>query len=136
MGHELARHDVQVRLDSKGDIPSVCGGHVAMQQVIMNLLLNAERALVDADSTNREIRVRLREKNGGAEVMVRDFGPGIDKEIADRIFEPFVTTKQGNLGMGLAVCRRIVENQGGQLTLEHPEGGGARFRIWLPACRL
>jgi signal transduction histidine kinase len=136
MGHELARHDVQVRLDSKGDIPSVCGGHVAMQQVIMNLLLNAERALVDADSTNREIRVRLREKNGGAEVMVRDFGPGIDKEIADRIFEPFVTTKQGNLGMGLAVCRRIVENQGGQLTYEEPAGGGARFRIWLPACEL
>jgi signal transduction histidine kinase len=136
MGHELARHDVQVRFDSKGDIPSVCGGEVAMQQVIMNLVLNAERALADAQSTRREIRIRLRQKNGGAEIRVRDFGPGIDKDIADRIFEPFVTTKQGSLGMGLVVCRRIVENQGGQLTVEEPAGGGARFRIWLPACEL
>ena len=59
-----------------------------------------------------------------------------DKEIADRIFEPFVTTKQGNLGMGLAVCRRIIENQGGHLTIENQTKGGACFRAWLPACTL
>jgi signal transduction histidine kinase len=136
MKHEFERNGVRVRFESEHDVPTVCGGHVAIQQVMMNLLLNAERALVDDGSKNREIRIRLRRREGGAEVWVRDFGPGIDEGIRQRIFEPFVTTKKGNLGMGLVVCRRIVENQGGQLTFEHPEGGGARFRIWLPACRL
>jgi signal transduction histidine kinase len=136
MGHELQQNEVQVSFTREGDIPGVCGGHVAMQQVIMNLVLNAERAIVDSDSPNREVRIRLREHEGGAEIRVRDFGPGVDEEIRQQIFDPFVTTKNNSLGMGLVVCRRIVENQGGRLTLEHPEGGGARFRIWLPACKL
>jgi signal transduction histidine kinase len=135
MEHELQQNDVRVRFDSEGDIPDVCGGHVAIQQVIMNLVLNAERAVVDAHSTNREIRIRLREHNKGAEAWVRDFGPGVDEDIRQKIFDPFVTSKKGSLGMGLVVCRRIVENQGGQLTVEHPKGGGARFRVWLPACK-
>lgn len=136
MGNELQRHDVKVQFISKGDIPEVCGGQVAIQQVIMNLLINAMRAICDSQSPHRDIRIRVAESQGGAEVIVRDFGPGIDKEVEPRIFEPFVTTKDGSMGMGLVVCNRIVENQGGRLTAENPEGGGARFRVWLPACSL
>lgn len=136
MGEELKRQSIDVRLTTSGDVPTVCGGQVAIQQVIMNLVLNAERAIADSLTPQREIRIRLRERQGGAEIVVRDFGPGIDKEVRQRLFEPFVTTKAGSLGMGLVVCRRIVENQGGRLTAENPEGGGARFRVWLPACTL
>ena len=136
MGSELQRHSVKVQLISKGDIPEVCGGQVAIQQVIMNLLINAVRAIWDSQSPRREIRIHLAESQGGAEVVVRDFGPGIAEEIKQRIFEPFVTTKDDSMGMGLVVCTRIVENQGGRLTAENPEGGGARFRVWLPACSL
>jgi signal transduction histidine kinase len=134
MGAELQRYDISIKLIIRGNVPSVCGGHVAIQQVIMNLLLNAERAVRDANSRRREIRLRLVESEGGAEIVVRDFGPGIDEELKYQIFEPFMTTKKGNLGMGLAVCRRIVESQGGRLTAENADGGGARFRVWLPEC--
>ena len=134
LGAELGRHDISVKFTSEGDLPEVCGGQVAIQQVIINLLLNAVHAIRDANALRRVIWIRLMEQNGGAEVVVRDFGPGIDQEIRPRMFDPFVTTKKGNLGMGLAVCRRIIENHGGQLTAENAEGGGARFRFWLPAC--
>lgn len=136
MRDELDRNTITVQIVSKGEVPDVCGGHVAIQQVIMNLVLNAERAIQEANASRREIRIRLQEQQGGAEIVVRDFGPGIAEEVAQSIFEPFVTTKEGNLGMGLAVCQRIVENQGGRLTAENVEGGGARFRVWLPACKL
>lgn len=132
MGTELERHDISVRLTTQGDLPDVCGGHVAIQQVIVNLLLNAVHAIRDSNALRRVIWIRLNEQNGGAEVVVRDFGPGIDQKIRPRIFDPFVTTKKGNLGMGLAVCRRIIENHGGQLTAENAQGGGASFRFWLP----
>lgn len=135
MGHELDRNSISVRIHTQGNVPEVCGGQVAIQQVVMNLLLNAERAIVDANAPRRDIRVRLDEKQGGAEIIVRDFGPGIAEEVRQQLFEPFVTTKKGSLGMGLAVCQRIIENQGGQLTVENAKGGGAQFRVWLPACK-
>ena len=135
MGNELERHDIQVRIIKKGEVPEVCGGHVAIQQVIMNLLMNAEHAIRNAEVSRREIHLNLLASDGGAEVVVRDFGPGIDEEVRQKMFDPFVTTKIGSLGMGLAICRRIVENQGGRMTAENAPGGGARFRVWLPACK-
>lgn len=136
MAHELERNDIQARIIIKGKIPAVCGGQVAIQQVIMNLLVNAEHAVQNSDTKRREIRVLLAEDQGGAEIVVRDFGLGIDEEMRQKIFDPFVSTKKGSLGMGLAICRRIVENQGGRMTVENAQGGGARFRVWLPACQL
>jgi signal transduction histidine kinase len=136
MHHELQRQSIDVQLDVNGAIPEVCGGRVAIQQVVMNLVLNAARAILDANASRREIRIRVLEKQGGAEIVVRDFGPGIANEVEKRLFEPFVTTKERSLGMGLAVCQRIVENEGGQITVENAGGGGARFRVWLPACQL
>ena len=132
----MNRQSITIRLSSKGEVPEVCGGRVAIQQIIMNLVLNAARAIGDSNDGRREIRIQLLECNGGAEIVVRDFGPGIAEEVGQSIFEPFVTTRKGSLGMGLAVCRRIVENQGGRMSAANAEGGGARFRVWLPACKL
>ena len=136
MSVELSRHTITARLNTRGGIPKVCGGRAAIQQVILNLLWNAEHATRDANPSRREIWIGLSESQGGAEVVVRDFGAGIAEEVRHRLFEPFVTTKDGSLGMGLAICQRIVENQGGRLTAETAEGGGTRFRVWLPACTL
>ncbi len=136
MAPELDRHDIRVEFRTEGKLPNVCIGNVAIQQVVMNLVLNAKRAIQDGDALRRDIRVRVLESRGGAEIVVRDFGPGIAEEVRETLFEPFATTKMGSLGMGLAICRRIVENQGGRLTAENANGGGARFRAWLPACSL
>jgi signal transduction histidine kinase len=136
MDYELKKHFIGVQVTTRGNVPKVCGGYVAIQQVVMNLILNARQAILDSNASRRDIRIRLSGIQGGAEIVVRDFGPGIPDDVMQRLFEPFVTTKKGNLGMGLAVCRRIVENQGGRLTAENAEGGGARFRVWLPACTI
>lgn len=133
---EFKQHDISVCVDLMSRVPEVCGGRVAIEQIIMNLLLNAGRAVREAGALRREIHVELGGERGGAEIVVRDYGPGIDAEIQTRLFEPFVTTTDGSLGMGLVVCRRIVESQGGRITAENAEDGGARFRIWLPSCRL
>jgi signal transduction histidine kinase len=133
VNNELNENDVTVLFDHTGDVPAVSGGRVALQQVILNLLLNAEHAVRESQSPSREIRIHLREHRGGVEVEVRDFGPGIAEDVRHRLFDPFVSTKEGSLGMGLAVCRRIVEGQGGRLTAENAEDGGALFRMWLPA---
>jgi C4-dicarboxylate-specific signal transduction histidine kinase len=131
---EFEDHAVKVEIDSTGEIPLVRGGRIGVQQVILNLVLNAEHALLEASAPEPVIHIRLCASHGGAEVEVRDFGPGIANSVRHRIFEPFVSTKCDGLGMGLAISRRIVEAQGGSLTVDDVhEGGGALFRLWLPA---
>ena len=126
------RHRVQVRLDVRGEVPSVLGRRVALQQVILNLLLNAERAIRQAGSARREILVVLSGGDDGVLLEVRDWGTGLAEEVREKLFTPFVSTSERGLGMGLAVCRRIVEGHGGRLTGENADGGGARFVLWLP----
>lgn len=133
MRHEFDEHKITVRLGKSGHVPDVRAGRIALQQVILNLLFNAKQALQNSQASDRVIRLNLRENRGGAEVAICDSGPGIAEDVRSRMFDPFVTTKNGNLGMGLAICRRIVEAQGGKLTAENVEGGGACFRMWLPS---
>ncbi len=132
---DFGQNNVAVRFEKTGESPEVFGSRVALQQVLLNLLLNAANAIQDSQAPNREIRIKLGESHGGAEVEVRDFGPGIAEEVRKRLFEPFATTREDGLGMGLAICRRIVEAQGGRLTVDNVKDGGASFRIWLPAGR-
>lgn len=132
LSKEFETNDITVRLSTSGEIPDVNGGPVALRQVMLNLLINAVRALEEAPASRREIQVHLRELRGGVEVDVRDFGPGIAEEVRSLLFDSFVTTKNNSLGMGLAICRRIVEARGGSLVAESAEDGGARFRFWLP----
>ena len=130
---DFSSNDIRVRFEVSGEVPEIRGGRVSLQQVILNLLVNAQQAIMESPAFSREVHVHLQEARGGAEIEVRDFGPGIAEDVRSRLFHSFVTTKNGSLGMGLAICQRIVEAQGGSMAAENAEGGGARFRVWLPA---
>jgi signal transduction histidine kinase len=112
------------------DLPPVLAGRVEVQQVLMNLLLNALRAL----DTVRQRHVRVGTGRDGARalVWVQDSGPGVPQEQLDTVFDSFSTSKADGLGMGLAACRRIIEAHGSRIWAENPEGGGARFSFTLP----
>jgi len=111
-------------------VAPVRGSQDRLKQVVLNLLLNA----VDAVDGEGEVVIELAETEGGALIAVSDDGPGIDPEVRDHLFEPFVTTKpvgQGT-GLGLAVCHTIVERLGGSLRATEASSGGARFELRLP----
>ena len=101
----------------------VKGDRVQLEQVILNLVVNAIDALAEAGTGYRRIKVRTRlVDENTAELRVSDKGPGIRPDVLKQIFEPFFTTKQGGMGMGLAISRTIVEAHGGQLSAENRAG--------------
>jgi two-component system, NtrC family, sensor histidine kinase HydH len=101
-----------------------------IQQVLVNLLLNALDALPQGGTVRLEVRAA---PGGGAEVRVRDDGPGVAAEVQKRLFEPFVSTKETGLGLGLSICRRLVEGHGGAIRGGNAPEGGALFAFTLPA---
>ena len=104
---------------------------VQIQQVLINLVRNAMEAM--RDSERRELLVRtVAGSRGAVTVEVSDTGPGISDEIAARLFQPFVTSKPGGMGIGLSISRRIVEAHGGELSASRNADGGATFRFSLP----
>jgi signal transduction histidine kinase len=104
-----------------------------LRQVLLNLFRNAADAMADADVATRWIEVGTRLQGTSLELWVRDSGPGIPKEIRDRIFEPWFTTKPDGHGFGLAVCYRIIRAHGGSIVAGKAPEGGAEFMIKLPA---
>jgi signal transduction histidine kinase len=112
-------------------LPTIAGDSVQLQQVVLNLMLNALEALSQADGA-RTVVVETRACAGGVELSVRDNGPGIAPTVADRLFEPFFSTKTDGLGMGLVIVRSIIERHGGHVDAEQPPSGGAVFRVVLP----
>jgi PAS domain S-box-containing protein len=128
----LARR-VDINLELADRLPPVLGDRVQLQQVILNLLLNAIEVTGEEEVGPREIVVRTAERAGkDVLVAVRDSGPGVDAARADRLFEPFYTTKGEGLGMGLAVSRSIVERHGGRIWFENNADRGATFYVTLP----
>jgi signal transduction histidine kinase len=122
---------VQTRL-AQGLSP-VQGDRVQVQQVILNLVLNAVEAMGSAEAAQRELLISTEQTEAnGVLVAVRDFGPGIDPEQIERIFEAFYTTKSSGVGMGLAICRSIIDVHGGRLWAEANEPRGAVFQFTLP----
>jgi C4-dicarboxylate-specific signal transduction histidine kinase len=121
-------------LFSRGDsVPPVRGDRVQIQQVIVNLLMNALQAMRDGESGFRELRIRVESGvPGTVRLAVGDTGPGIDGEIA-RIFEPFYTTRADGMGMGLSICRSIIEAQGGHIEAANNPDIGATVAFTLPA---
>ena len=112
--------------------PLVLADRVQIQQVLVNLMRNALEAM--ANSRGRELTVttaRLDEET--IEIAVADTGPGIAKDVANRLFEPFVSTKRHGMGLGLSICRTIVESHGGRMKAAENPGGGMVFRFPLPA---
>jgi two-component system sensor kinase FixL len=125
--------NVSIRLDLASDAPPVTGDRVQLQQVLLNLLVNAFDAMADVTDRPREVTVTARPLGSTVQVDVADTGPGIAPDTLASLFEPFVTTKRGGMGMGLAVSRSIVRAHQGRLWADNNPGGGATFHIVLPA---
>jgi PAS domain S-box-containing protein len=123
---------VQTRL-TEGLVP-VEGDRVQLQQVVLNLVLNAAEAMSAVDEGARELLISSEQsRTNGALVAVRDSGPGIDPEHIERVFEAFYTTKSSGVGMGLSICRSIIEAHGGRLWAHANEPRGTLFQFTLPS---
>jgi C4-dicarboxylate-specific signal transduction histidine kinase len=123
---------VQTRL-AEGLFP-VEGDRVQLQQVILNLVLNAVEAMSSVEAGPRDLLIGTEQTQGnGVLVTVRDSGPGIDPEHVERVFEAFYTTKSSGVGMGLAICRSIIDAHGGRLWAGANEPRGAVFQFTLPS---
>jgi C4-dicarboxylate-specific signal transduction histidine kinase len=130
----LGEHGISVRTDLKSDGSHVVGQRGQLQEVIINLMQNAVEAMSASRDDPRVLTVRT--TNDGDKkaivVEVEDTGPGIDAERRDNLFDAFVTTKPGGMGLGLAICRMIIDRHGGQLSAALAEPRGAVFQIVLP----
>jgi PAS domain S-box-containing protein len=131
--HELQRNEVDASLSLATDIARVVGDRVQLQQVIVNLGMNAIQAMAASGAGRRQLAVRTAQTpDGWIEIVVDDTGPGFDTETIERLFESFFTTKATGMGMGLPICRSIVEAHGGRISAENrTDASGARFRILL-----
>lgn len=133
VGPELQTHEVAMHTHLSPDLPAVLGDRIQVQQVLLNLMMNAIEAMTITKEGPRELWVGA-EKHDAQYVVVRvqDSGPGIAPQQQDRLFEAFYSTKPGGLGMGLAICRSIVEAHGGRLWTTANEDRGAAFHFTLP----
>jgi PAS domain S-box-containing protein len=132
MHSELIGHDIELSVTLAHDLPSVHVAKVEIQQVLVNLLLNASQSMKDASPAPRRIELETRDVGDAVGVSIHDHGHGIPPERLDTIFEPFFTTKSSGLGIGLAICRRIVEVHDGSIHASNHEDGGAVFSFLLP----
>jgi C4-dicarboxylate-specific signal transduction histidine kinase len=124
---------VQTRL-AEGLLP-VLGDRVQLQQVLLNLALNASEAMASVEEGARELLISTEQDQAGVVVAVRDTGPGIDAANLDRVFDAFYTTKSSGTGMGLSICRSIIHAHGGKLWAGANEPRGAVFQFTLPAAQ-
>jgi len=132
---EVRRNGVALRTELTGDLPPILGDRVELEQVVLNLIMNAIEAMSAIGDRPRELVVRT--QSGEVDqvcVTVQDSGIGLDPQSMGRIFDAFYTTKSQGMGMGLAISRSIVENHGGQLWAVPNEGPGATFQFTLQAC--
>ena len=129
---ELVSRRVTVRSAFAPAIPLVLGDRVQLQQVVLNLVLNACDAMNSAHATGRDLALSTTAGGGFVELVVCDRGHGIPDDQLERVFEPFVTFREQGLGLGLAISRSIVNAHGGSIRAENNPGGGATFRCLLP----
>ena len=120
--------DVQVNLDPKADLVFV--DRVQIQQVLFNLVRNAMEAMLD--SPTRALMITASAEQGVVTVSVEDTGSGVSETLAPQLFQPFITSKQTGMGIGLSICRTIVEAHGGRIWFEPGTDGGTIFRFTLP----
>jgi PAS domain S-box-containing protein len=131
---ELIRHRVSLRTDLADDLPPGQADRVQLQQVILNLIVNGVEAMTEVDEKARQLTVRSgTDVSGCVLIAVSDVGVGLDSPDAARIFEPFYTTKPNGIGMGLSICRSIVESHGGRLWAVRNVDRGMTFQFTLPA---
>ena len=130
---EARKRGVTVEVDPAPGLPQVLADRILLEQVLLNLVRNAMEAMAQVPRDRRAVRIAGRAGQGVVEMRIEDRGCGIPAEVADRIFSPFFTTKEEGMGMGLNICRSVVEHHGGRLWFEPNPGGGTVFRFTLPA---
>lgn len=128
---ELEASNIELSLEKGNHLPDIEAGKVEVQQVLLNLLLNAVRAVADKPAGERRITVYTQRDDGGIGVRVVDTGPGVPADVLAKVFDPFFTTQREGLGMGLAISRRTVEALGGTIQVTNAPGGGAQFEFSL-----
>jgi signal transduction histidine kinase len=131
---EAFAHGISLQMQLVLGLPAVEGDRTQLQQVVLNLILNAIEAMRGIDEGRRQLQISTEtDAVGDLLVTARDTGPGVDPANAERIFEAFYTTKAGGLGMGLAICRSIVEAHGGRMWVTANQPRGSQFQFTIPA---
>jgi C4-dicarboxylate-specific signal transduction histidine kinase len=125
-------HGVQMRLELGQRLPEVLADRIQLQQVVINLIINAIDAMKTVTDRPRELAIRSQRDDGGVLVAVQDTGVGIEPEKANRLFDAFFTTKPDGMGMGLSICRSIIEAHGGRIWASANAGSGATIQFTLP----
>jgi signal transduction histidine kinase len=134
MGAEFRRHSIRVETALPSNLNSVIGDRVQLQQVVLNLIMNGIEAMSESMQGQRQLHLRsANDQSGRVRVAVEDSGPGLDPARADQLFEAFFTTKPEGMGMGLSICRSIIDAHGGQLWASPNLPNGAVFQFTLPA---
>ncbi len=133
---EAERMQLRIDLAVAPSLPQVYADRVMVEQVLLNLVKNAIEAMREVPAAHRALRIEGRRTlDGEVELRVLDRGPGLSREQQDQVFSPFFTTKQDGLGIGLAICRSIIEYHEGRLFLEPHAGGGSVFGFTLPVAQ-
>ena len=131
---EAVIREIRLSTELEAKLPPVTGDRIQLQQVLINVIANAQQAMARANSSIRELIIRTTQGEGGRILItVDDSGPGFEPGTLDRIFQPFFTTRPDGIGMGLAICMSIIEAHCGRISVENRPQGGGRVRIELPA---
>jgi C4-dicarboxylate-specific signal transduction histidine kinase len=129
--HEMEQNRISLRMELADNLPPILGDEVQLQEVLINLMMNAIEAMGSTVDRPRELLLKSLTTREGALIQIRDSGPGLDPDIADRIFEPFFTTKPGGVGLGLSISRSIVESHGGRIqSASTPYGALFELTLW------
>ena len=132
---DARKHRSIIVVQTPPGLPAVSADRILLQQVMINLMRNGCEAMAVTPTDRRRLTVTAAAADSGAIVRVVDCGPGVRPDIGDRLFTPFQSTKNEGMGMGLSICRSIIEHHGGRLWFEPNPGGGAAFVFSLPAAR-
>jgi signal transduction histidine kinase len=132
--HDLEERGVSVHCTPAPGLPQVGGDRIQLRQVVLNLVLNAAESMSALAGPRRRILISTGLRGDAIRVTVRDSGCGLPVD-PDLVFQPFYTTKTHGLGLGLSVCRSIIDSHRGRLWAEPDSGGGAAFHFELPVCR-
>ena len=131
---EAITHGASLRLELAQELPSILGDRVQLQQVIINLVINAIQAMASVTDRPRTLLIRSQQsEDGRVLVAVRDSGTGIEAKSVNKLFKAFFTTKPSGMGMGLSICRTIIEAHSGQVSAANNSGPGATFQLILPS---